>query len=120
MGIGLSVLCPAFVRTKIHESGRARQERYGGKADIDPGIGATRRESAQNVMSGIDPDIVGARVVEAIQADEFYIFTHPGMREFVEARFLNIRNAFDAAAASEALERVKESAPPAAIRPTQP
>ncbi len=35
--IGVSVLCPGFVRTRIHESGRARQDKYGGTAEIDPG-----------------------------------------------------------------------------------
>jgi NAD(P)-dependent dehydrogenase (short-subunit alcohol dehydrogenase family) len=109
--IGMSVLCPGFVRTRIHESGRARQARYGGEGEVDPGVGATRQESASNVLSGIDPDIVGARVVEAMKANELYVFTHPHMRDFVEARFQNIRTAFDTAAASPALKSVKEWAP---------
>lgn len=111
LGIGMSVLCPGFVRTRIHESGRARQTRYGGEGDVDPGVGASRQEAANNVLSGIDPDIVGARVVEAIRAKELYIFTHPHMRDFVEARFQTIRAAFDAAAASPALQAVKDWAP---------
>src|SRR6202042_603920 len=65
MDIGVSVLCPGFVRTRIHESGRARQERYGGQGEVDPGVGATRQEAAENVMHGLDADIVGARVLEA-------------------------------------------------------
>jgi short-subunit dehydrogenase len=102
--IGVSVLCPGFVRTRIHESGRARQERYGGQGEVDPGVGATRQEAAENVMHGLDPDIVGARVLEAIKANELYIFTHPEMRDFVEARFKNIMAAFDSAAHSDALK----------------
>lgn len=110
-GIGMSVLCPGFVRTRIHESGRVRQERYGGQGEVNPGVGATQQEAAENVLHGIDPDIVGARVIEALKADEFYIFTHPMMREFVEARFQNMRAAFDAAARSPVLRNVKEWAP---------
>jgi NAD(P)-dependent dehydrogenase (short-subunit alcohol dehydrogenase family) len=108
LDIGVSVLCPGFVRTRIHESGRARQERYGGEGDVDPGVGATREEAAQNVMHGIDPDVVGARVLEAVQANDLYIFTHPMMRAYVEARFQGILAGFDAADKSEALKAVKE------------
>jgi NAD(P)-dependent dehydrogenase (short-subunit alcohol dehydrogenase family) len=109
--IGMSVLCPGFVRTRIHESGRARQARYGGEGDVDPGVGVSREEAANNVLHGIDPDIVGARVVEAVKANELYVFTHPNMKEFAEARFRNIRAAFDIAAASPALQSVEEWAP---------
>ena len=66
MNIGVSVLCPGFVRTRIHESGRARQDKYGGVGEVDPGVGDTREQAAQNVLNGIDPDIVGNRVLEAV------------------------------------------------------
>src|SRR5579871_504428 len=36
LGIGVSVLCPHFVRTRIGESGRNRQERYGQAQPLDP------------------------------------------------------------------------------------
>lgn len=109
--IGVSVLCPGFVRTRIHESGRARPERYGGAADINPGVGQTREEAVQNIMNGLDPDLVGARVVEAIENGELYIFTHPDMRAFVEQRFEAIRSAFDAAGRSPALAAAEPRAP---------
>ena len=35
-GIGVSVLCPGFVRTGIGESGRNRPERYGPTPTFDP------------------------------------------------------------------------------------
>ena len=93
--IGVSVLCPGFVRTRIHESGRVRQDKYGGNAEVDSGIGEQQQQAAQMVLIGIDPDIVGERVVEAIQANELYIFTHPPMRDFVQMRFAQIMAAFD-------------------------
>jgi NAD(P)-dependent dehydrogenase (short-subunit alcohol dehydrogenase family) len=111
LGIGMSVLCPGFVRTRIHESGRVRPARYGGQGEVDAGVGATRSEAAQNVQSGIDPDIVGARVLEAIKADELYIFTHPEMRPYVEGRSNAILAAFDSASRSEALKAVKDRQP---------
>jgi NAD(P)-dependent dehydrogenase (short-subunit alcohol dehydrogenase family) len=112
LDIGVSVLCPGFVRTRIHESGRNRQEKYGGNADVNPGLDSERGAGAEMVLSGIDPDIVGRRVVEAIRDNELYIFTHPLYKDAVEARFAAIRAAFDKAAASEALKAVKNWVPP--------
>lgn len=106
-GIGMSVLCPGFVRTRIHESARARQDRYGGAA-ADPALNAA---SAAAVLAGIDADVVGERVREAIHAGEFYIFTHPNMRASVQARFAGIMAGFDAADRSETLSAVKEWPP---------
>ncbi|MGH6878957.1 MAG: SDR family NAD(P)-dependent oxidoreductase [Rhizomicrobium sp.] len=117
LGIGVSVLCPGFVRTRIHESGRSRPERYGGSGEVDAGVGASRQDAIENVMHGIDPDIVGARVIEAVKAGELYIFTHPMMREFAEARFQTIRAGFDAAERSAVLKTVREWAP---VRPAMP
>jgi NAD(P)-dependent dehydrogenase (short-subunit alcohol dehydrogenase family) len=115
--IGVSVLCPGFVKTRIHESVRARQDKYGGIGDVDPGVGDTREQAAQNVLNGIDPDIVGNRVLEAMQNGELYIFTHPAMRAFVEARFQMIMAAFDAAANSPALASIKDHNPITLLTP---
>jgi NAD(P)-dependent dehydrogenase (short-subunit alcohol dehydrogenase family) len=111
LGIGVSVLCPGFVRTRIHESGRGRQDRYGGQGEVDPGVAATREAAAQQVLSGIDPDIVGERALEAVKAGEPYIFTHPNMKPFVEQRFQAILAAFDRASDSDALKAVMDWAP---------
>ena len=109
MGIGLSVLCPGYVRTQIASSGRGRQDRYGGHAPS--GFDAFSSQVSQAVANGLDPDIVGARVVEAIRDGDLYIFTDPRFREVVEMRFARIRAGFDAASASPALNSVKEWAP---------
>jgi NAD(P)-dependent dehydrogenase (short-subunit alcohol dehydrogenase family) len=111
LNIGVSVLCPGFVKTRIHESGRARQDKYGGQGEVDP-LGGGASDAAQMVLSGIDPDVVGNRVLEAIRDGELYIFTHPQMKDFVQMRFAAIMAAFDTAANSQALKAVKEWASP--------
>ena len=116
--IGVSVLCPGFVRTRIHESGRGRQDKYGGVGEVDA-LGNGPSEAAQAVLSGIDPDVVGSRVLEAIKAGDLYIFTHPNMREFVQARFAGIMAGFDAADRSAALKAVKEWNAPLPRQPEQ-
>ena len=89
-GIGVTVLCPGYVRTRIAEAGRNRQPRYGAPA-------ALRRtaEVAERVRAGIDPQAVAERVLAAIRNDELYVFTHPEYRPAVEARFAGILAGFD-------------------------
>jgi len=100
LGIGVTVLCPGFVRTRISESGRHRPERYGPSAAPDPATpaGALAAEMAQRQQAGLDPAEVAARAVAAIRAGELYVFTHPEMRGEVKARFAAIAAAMDKAA----------------------
>jgi len=96
-GIGVSVLCPSFVRTAIGDSGRNRPERYGKVQPLDPAspAGLMVAEIARRLEAGLDPSDVAARVVSAIRNDELYIFTHPNMRDEVDARFAAIQAAMD-------------------------
>ena len=98
LGIGVSVLCPGWVRTRITESARNRLERYGPARTPDP----TGQASvvAELVQSGLDPSVVADRVLTAIREDQFYVFTHPEMRPAVEERFAAILAAMDKAAAT--------------------
>src|SRR5712671_21138 len=68
-GIGVSVLCPSFVRTRIGESGRNRPERYGQSRPLDPASPAAAMvaEIARQIGAGLDPASVAERVVEAIR-----------------------------------------------------
>jgi NAD(P)-dependent dehydrogenase (short-subunit alcohol dehydrogenase family) len=96
-GIGVSVLCPEFVRTRIGESGRNRPERYGESPQLDPASPAAQvvAEIARRLEAGIDPGQVAAKVLEAIKNEQFYIFTHPNMRQGVDGRFAAIQAAMD-------------------------
>jgi NAD(P)-dependent dehydrogenase (short-subunit alcohol dehydrogenase family) len=101
-GIGVSVLCPDFVRTRIGESGRNRPERYGEAPPLDPNSAAAAfvAEISRQIAAGVDPADVAARVVNAIRTDELYIFTHPNMRLAVDGRFATIEAAMDQVTAS--------------------
>jgi len=100
-GIGVSVLCPGFVRTRIGESGRNRPERYGTAQTPDPAspAGLLLAQLAERLQSGLDPSDVAARVLAAIREDELYVFTHPERRADLEDRFAAIMAAMDKAAA---------------------
>ena len=88
--IGVSVLCPGFVRTNIFTSERNR-----------PNALRTRPDSAPEPMnlqaydefldSTLDPSVVGDMTLHAIQRDEAYIFPHPEMAAGVSDRLEGIR-----------------------------
>lgn len=95
--IGVSVLCPGFIHTKIADSGRNRPDRFADapqapRPDIAPQWIANIR---QRIDEGIDPLYVGELVREAIEGDWPYIFTDPEFEPFVEARFAGIKAGFD-------------------------
>jgi NAD(P)-dependent dehydrogenase (short-subunit alcohol dehydrogenase family) len=100
LGIGVSVLCPGFVRTQIMESQHNRPKRYGPTRTPEPQSpeGATVAKLSELVQSGLDPSDVAQRVLTAIRNDELYVFSHPERRPEVEARFAAILAAFDKAA----------------------
>lgn len=104
LGIGVSLLCPGFVRTHIDDSGRNRPARYGSSPAIDAAspAGLLVAQVAEWVRTGLDPADVAARVLAAIRNDELYVFTHPAFRSEVETRFSNVLAALDKAAADPA------------------
>jgi NAD(P)-dependent dehydrogenase (short-subunit alcohol dehydrogenase family) len=107
-GIGLSILCPHFVRTRIHESERVRPGRFAAP-EVKPGEpGQAGGGVAQAVLAGIEPEVVGARVLEAVKAGELYVFTHPQARTEIEGYYRRLLKAFDAADASPALRGIKD------------
>ena len=90
-GIGVSILCPAAVRTEIWNAARSRPERFGGPQQ-------SPEEYRSFLAAGMDPDEVGRRAVAGIQRGDFYIVTHPEVRGLVDARYQELLSAFDARA----------------------
>jgi NAD(P)-dependent dehydrogenase (short-subunit alcohol dehydrogenase family) len=85
--IGVSILCPGMVATNLASSARHRPERFGG-----PG------PEAHPANMGQDPADIGRAAVEGIRRGDFYIVTHPPVREIVAERSAEILAAFDAQA----------------------
>ncbi len=96
-GIGVSVLCPGFVRTRIMESQCNRPTSYssGSIPDAETSDNATIAKLIGLVNAGTDPADIASRAVAAIQNDELYVFTHPERRPDLQARFSAILAAFD-------------------------
>ena len=86
--IGVSVLCPSSVDTRVMESERSRPAELGSeqRTEIAESVRLSIRESFTG-PDGLTPAQVAARVLEAIRAGRFWIITHPGERTPVESRF---------------------------------
>jgi NAD(P)-dependent dehydrogenase (short-subunit alcohol dehydrogenase family) len=93
-GIGVSVLCPGGVRTRIHEAARNRPAALGG-----PEAGGRAERTDAAVESGMDPDRVGRCVLRAVRRGDPYVLTHPEFRAPFAARVEAILEAFERAAA---------------------
>ena len=105
-GIHVSVLCPAFVQTRIHESERNRPVQYQPDEVRTSDKNSFPNSTKQMVESGIEVSIVGKRVVEALNDGEFYIFTHPNYRSIMQGRTAAIDAAFKKSAESPLLEHI--------------
>jgi NAD(P)-dependent dehydrogenase (short-subunit alcohol dehydrogenase family) len=106
-GIGVSVVCPGSVRTRLWRTSR----RVRGLPDTDvPPPEAMLGGSA--APDGLDPFDVGLRVVDAVRAGEFYVITHPELRPAIVHRHEKLMGAFDRAEAEHAvLRRTRDREP---------
>ena len=97
-GIGVSVLCPGFIRTHIMDAARNLPQRFAGKVTRPPMTGAVAERVKfirDRVAQGIDPLYVGELVREGIENDWPYIFTDNELEPFIDARFAAIKEGFD-------------------------
>lgn len=106
--VHVSVLAPAFVKTRIHESYRNRPARYPITVAPTPDVVQIAETTTQAVLNGIDADLLSARVLEALEAQELYIFTHPNYKPVTDQRAAGVAGAFDRAADSPLLADVLE------------
>ena len=73
--VGVSVLCPGFVRTRINESHRNMPDKLV-SFNEDPKLKAVNDSAFDAVNNGIDPDDVARAVENAIRTNAFWILTH--------------------------------------------
>lgn len=73
-GIGMTVLCPGFVKSNIHEAARNRPAHLRDAS----GFSASEQALSERVVGDdwMNPDEVGEMVADAILADQLYVITH--------------------------------------------
>lgn len=89
--IKASVLCPAWVKTRIADAERNRQD--GARQDFSQSDAHTLRTGlaiAQAVQNGMAPEQVAEAMFDAIAAGRFYILPHAQLKAGVQVRLDDI------------------------------
>jgi len=84
-GIGVSVLCPANIKSNIAESVNTRPARY-----AESGYAVDAREIAalhEIYSQGMEPEELAGHVKAAIEDNRFYVIPYPEARGMLEAIF---------------------------------
>jgi NAD(P)-dependent dehydrogenase (short-subunit alcohol dehydrogenase family) len=85
-GVGVSVLCPAYVPTGIADSGRNRPLEFGSS------VKTLRDEMLRKAVTAgkLSADDVARAVVAAVKENRFYILTHPAIKGAIRARMEDV------------------------------
>lgn len=78
-GIGVSVVCPGLVKSYIYASDDLRPD--GLKQDMKPVDPAAVDRLAGVHEFGMEPDVIGERILDGVRENRANIFTHPDHRE---------------------------------------
>jgi NAD(P)-dependent dehydrogenase (short-subunit alcohol dehydrogenase family) len=84
--VGVSVLCPGFVNTRIVDASRNRPEEFGDPGvapDPDNPVGQMVR---QMIAAGLPPADVAQQVFDAVAAGRLYVLTHHDFDGAIRAR----------------------------------
>jgi short-subunit dehydrogenase len=88
--IGVSVLCPGWVDTKINDSDRNRPAGRVPDEKMDP-IAKMFRDMVGNALKeGLDPKTVAQMVFDAVVSNTFYILPHAHWKNMIESRMHDI------------------------------
>ena len=88
--IGVSVLCPGFVNTRILDSARNRPATFSDTIQPLPGREQLEEVARGLLASGMPPERVAAIVVEAIRAGRFWILPAPEWKAILRTRLEDV------------------------------
>jgi NAD(P)-dependent dehydrogenase (short-subunit alcohol dehydrogenase family) len=95
MGVGVSVLCPGWVNTRILDAARNWSPELGEVPPDDPLRAPLIRYVERALAEGMTPAAVADAVADAVTGARFWVFPHPEFVEFAAARFATIVEGVD-------------------------
>ena len=93
--VGVSVLCPGWVRTAIMDADRNWPPRLGESPSPAPAANVLRPQYDRAIGEGTDPAAIADAVAEAIVSGRFWIRPHPGWVERAARRWQRIAEGLD-------------------------
>lgn len=90
-GIGVSVLCPANIRSNIAEASRLRPARFGQSGYVENEDSIASLHSIH--QHGMDPVELAQHVKRAIEANELYVIPYPEAKDSLRTHFDRIVDA---------------------------
>ena len=98
--IGVSVLCPGLVATRAMTGGAVYRSTHDS--------GAESEKTGEPITRGMDPLVLGQRVLQAIHANELYIFPHGEFKDELADYFARMLDAFPDSAEADPERREME------------
>lgn len=83
--VHVSVLCPGWVNTRIHEAERNRPLSLHNQP-VEPAVAPIDQAMQEAIQNGMPAEEVAAQVFAAIRDRRFYILTHPPFQKLVQRR----------------------------------
>ncbi len=84
-GIGVSVVCPANIKSNIAEASKLRPAEFANSGYVE------NEESIASLHSihrhGMEPEVLAEHIKTAIENEDFYVIPYPESRELLEMRF---------------------------------
>ncbi len=88
--VGVTVVCPGWVRTRIHEADRNKPAGVPGLPEGQEGGAGLRDIVTGLIEGGLEPAEVADQIVAAVRAERCYVLTHEGWAEMARARMERI------------------------------
>ena len=88
--VGVSVLCPAWVNTRIIDSARNRPAGLAGTTAGLPGQEQMEQVARGLLAAGLPPERVATLVVDAVRTERFWVLPHPDWKRFVRIRLEDV------------------------------
>jgi NAD(P)-dependent dehydrogenase (short-subunit alcohol dehydrogenase family) len=93
--VGVSVLCPGWVRTNIIDADRNWPSELGEKPTQDPAGAIFRKHAERAVAEGRTPASIADAVIDAITADRFWVIPHQEFLDMAIERWHRIADRLD-------------------------
>ena len=93
--VGVSVLCPGWVRTGIIDSDRNWPSELGARPASDPIQNMMRSHARRAIDEGMTPAAVASMVLDAVEDDRFWIFPHDDFLDLAVKRWERIAEQLD-------------------------